>query len=232
MFFPNFIKKVKEISPKEPLLLFLVFFLPGFLSQTGSIDPEIFNSLFFNLYYMVTVLPQILLLLYLIDRKGKGSFKRYGITRLRGNDLLRAFLYFAIVMVIMVAIGIMISFFSEMADYDYLASLPGWKIKDLRILPILILTCLTTGYSEELFFRSYLLTEFVTRKEDKIPVSTGISLLFATGHIYQGPGGFLSTFAIGLFFSHVFLKNKRIHSIAIGHSLYNFAVLLLSLFIR
>ncbi len=233
MFFLKFTKKLKKNPLIEPILLFLVFFFPGFLKQGGSQNGEIFNSVSFNLLYMITVIPQIFLLLYIIDRKGPGSFKKYGITPITAEDVWKSFLYYTGVTLLLISLYILLSLSSAfIPDFDGKAiQTITWKINTPRILPLVFLTAVTIGYSEELFFRSYLLTELINYTGSRRSSILAGSLLFSIGHIYQGAGGFLSSFIIGIYFSHLFLKRKRIHSIALGHALYNFSVLVLSIFL-
>ena len=228
MFFLNFLKNSENKSPIEPIVLFLAFFLPGFLFQNQQIDGEIFNSPEFNLYYLVSAVPQILLLLYIIRLKGKNSFSRYGILKLTAKDIGYGFLY---------ALGVITILSVTMIIFNNTAAealpLVDWQINNPAVLPLVFLTTITIGYNEELFFRSYLLTEFINNnRTNKTAVITAVSLLFAAGHIYQGAGGFISTFMIGVFFSLIFLKKGRVHSIAIGHGLYNFFVLIISIFMN
>ncbi len=228
MFFLNFLKNSENKSPIEPIVLFLAFFLPGFLFQNQQIDGEIFNSPEFNLYYLVSAVPQILLLLYIIRLKGKNSFSRYGILKLTAKDIGYGFLY---------ALGVITILSVTMIIFNNTAAealpLVDWQINNPAVLPLVFLTTITIGYNEELFFRSYLLTEFINNdRTNKTAVITAVSLLFAAGHIYQGTGGFISTFMIGVFFSLIFLKKGRVHSIAIGHGLYNFFVLIISIFMN
>lgn len=236
MFFLNFLKKSEKISPIEPILLFLAFFLPGFIFQNQQIDGEIFNSPMFNLYYLVSVIPQILLLLYIIRLKGKESFDRYGILKLTAKDIGSGFLYALGVIAILSTTMLVFTVIAELAFHNSAAkALPivDWQITNLTVIPLVFLTTITIGYSEELFFRSYLLTEFINSDgTNKTAVIVAVSLLFAAGHIYQGAGGFISTFIIGVFFSLIFLKKRRIHSIAVGHGLYNFFVLIISIFMN
>ncbi len=233
MFFLKFTKKLKKNPLIEPILLFMVFFLPGFLRQGGSQNGEIFNSVSFNLIYMITVIPQILLLLYLISLKGPGSFGKYGITPITAEDLWKAVQYYAGVTGLLISLYMLLSLsaaFIPAFDGKAVQTI-AWKINNPRILPLVFITAVTIGYSEELFFRSYLLTEIIEYTGSRRSSIIAVSLLFSIGHIYQGAGGFLSSFIIGIYFSHLFLKRRRIHSIAIGHALYNFSVLVLSVFL-
>lgn len=226
MFFNEIGKKNDFGDIKEPIILFMVFFLPGFISQTQVVDGSVFNSVWFNFIYIITVIPQILLILYLIEKKPKDRIPLYGISKIKKIDLLYSLLYFAGIMIIIIGTGIISAIITDFGYSSY-TELPLWKFDNKRLIPLIFLTCIATGYSEELFFRSYLLTEFHLPGKEIYAV-TGSSLLFALGHIYQGLPGFLGTFAIGIFLASIFVRKRRLHTIAIAHGLYNFTVLMIS----
>ena len=226
MFFNEIGKKNDFGDIKEPIILFMVFFLPGFISQTQVVDGSVFNSAWFNFIYIITVIPQILLILYLIEKKPKGKILLYGITKIKKIDLAYSLLYFAGIMIIIIVTGIISTVITDFGQSSY-TELPIWKLSNKKLIPLIFLTCMATGYSEELFFRSYLLTEFHLPGKEIYAV-TGSSLLFALGHIYQGLPGFLGTFAIGIFLASIFVRKRRLHTIAIAHGLYNFTVLMIS----
>ena len=226
MFFNEIGKKNDFGDIKEPIILFMVFFLPGFISQTQVVDGSVFNSAWFNFIYIITVIPQILLILYLIGKKPKDKIPLYGVTKIKKIDLVYSLLYFAGIMIIIIGTGIISTIITDFGYSSY-TELPLWKFDNKELIPLIFLTCMATGYSEELFFRSYLLTEFHLPGKEIYAV-TGSSLLFALGHIYQGLPGFLGTFAIGIFLASIFIRKRRLHTIAIAHGLYNFTVLMIS----
>ncbi|MCK5199598.1 MAG: CPBP family intramembrane metalloprotease [Spirochaetales bacterium] len=226
MFFNEIGKKNDFGDIKEPIILFMVFFLPGFISQTQVVDGSIFNSVWFNFIYIITVIPQILLILYLIEKKPVAKIPLYGLTKIKKIDLGYSLLYFAGIMTIIISTGIISAILTDFGFGSY-SEIPLWKFDNKGLVPLIFLTCMATGYSEELFFRSYLLTEFRLPGKEIYAV-TGSSLLFALGHIYQGLPGFLGTFAIGFFLASIFVRKRRLHTIAIAHGLYNFTVLMIS----
>lgn len=234
MFFSKFIKKLGNKSLIEPILLFMVFFLPGFLMQNREIDSEIFNSVFFNVYYLVSVVPQIFLLLYLISLKGPGSFNKYGISEFSLKDIPVSVMYAAGALVLSVLVTALFSLAALLIpaiSAESVMPAVDWTISNPAILPLVFITTLAIGYSEELFFRSYLLTEFINEGDSGVLVPViAVSVLFASGHLYQGPGGFAASLTIGIFFSFLFLKNRKVHTISIGHALYNFSTLVISIF--
>lgn len=226
MFFHEIGKKNAFGDIKEPVILFMVFFLPGFISQTQVVDGSIFNSVWFNIIYIITVIPQILLILYLIEKKPEDKIYLYGISKIKKTDLVYSLLYFVGIMIIIIGTGTISTIITDFGYASYTEP-PLWKFDNKEIIPLIFLTCMATGYSEELFFRSYLLTEFHLPGKEIYAV-IGSSLLFALGHIYQGLPGFLGTFAIGIFLASIFVRKRKLHTIAIAHGLYNFAVLIIS----
>lgn len=226
MFFNQIIKKIDLSDKKEPIILFMVFFLPGFLSQSQVIDGTVFNSVWFNMIYLITVLPQILLVLYLIEKKPDEKIHLYGLGKIKHKDLLFSLLYFFGIMIIVLGTGLISFLLSSLGNVPD-TEIPLWKFDNINIFPLIFITCMATGYSEELFFRSYLISEFHSPDNKKF-VIMGTSLIFALGHVYQGLTGFLGTFAIGIFLASIFIKKRNIHTIAIAHGLYNFTVLMIS----
>ncbi len=230
MFFRKIAKKIDFADKKEPLILFMIFFLPGFISQTKLMDGSVFNSPWFNLMYLITVIPQMMLILYLIGKKESSKKLLYGLDKIKKKDLWNSIIYLIGIFAIVIITGIFSYLINALisGSMDSIPEkLPMWKFDNKILTPLIFLTCIATGYSEELFFRSYLLTEFNIQGKEIFPI-IGISLIFGLGHIYEGLNGFLGTFAIGIFLSIIFVKNRRLHSIAIAHGLYNFTVLMIS----
>ena len=106
----------------------------------------------------------------------------------------------------------------------------GWQLTDAAVLPFVLITCLTTGYWEELFFRAYLDKQL--RKIYFSPTGAAVTgtFLFAGGHLYQGVFPALGTALIGGILLFAFRRTGRLHAVAIAHGLYNFSVLGISLF--
>jgi len=86
---------------------------------------------------------------------------------------------------------------------------------------VLSISCLSSGYLEESFFRFYLLSR---REELKLGSASALVLstaLFSICHIYEGPWGFLNSVLSGTLLCFLFLRYKSLHGIAITHGLYN-----------
>jgi len=213
----------------EPLLLFLLVFFPGYFMQSSqNVDPALFNSLSFNLFYILTAVPQLSLILYLMMRSPDIPGKKFGLVRFKPNYPLKALAGTAGILLVLVPLYII---HALLVSHGVIVEWPGmtWSFTNKAMIPAVFITCLTTGYLEESYFRSYLLTWGQKRGIGRAGLILGINALFAAGHLYQGPLGFLATFLIGVLLTLQFLKNRNLHLIAWSHGYYNFTVLMVAL---
>ncbi len=95
-------------------------------------------------------------------------------------------------------------------------------------IPILVVTLLTVGYVEELFFRTYLIFRFrqLGLAESKTVVLS--ALLFSAGHGYQGVVALFFAFVAGLILGLMWYRRPHLHAFAVGHTLYNITALVIS----
>ncbi len=220
------------------ILLFLLFYLPGYLwpqqellQGSGSLRP-------YMLQFLLIAVPQIMLLLYILDLRAReagspaeGPFAEFGIRRPKARDLLYALLIFAGVFALLTLLGAILMLLPS-AGRSLFTTGFRWKLEDPRLIPLVLLFCLVTGYREELFFRSYLLTRF---RQLHLPVAIGIgmsTLLFAAGHVYQGIAGVAVALIQGVYFSILFVRLENIHPMAMAHGLYNTTVLVITFFVE
>jgi len=224
----NSFKKRTIFQEFEPFLLFTVYFLPGYLSQSEQVNPEIFNNYLFNISFSITAIGQILLLYYIITLKKNESLSDYGVAQFRWKNIPLSLLICGGIFICIMPFSL-IPLFGPEKTGQYFINPVQWKITDAAIIPLVFITCICTGYREEAFFRSYMIT-FLTRKNLSPLFSILCStILFSAGHGYQGFIGLAGTAVIGLFLSVMFIKTKNLHVIAIGHGLYNFLTLMFSM---
>jgi membrane protease YdiL (CAAX protease family) len=188
------------------------------------------------LEFLIIAPPQVLLLLYIIILRaredgsgGATPFAEFGIPKPRVKDLLYALPVFAGVFAALSLLGLILSLLPS-AGRSLFTTGFRWELENPRLIPLVLLFCLITGYREELFFRSYLLTRF---HQLQLPgfIGIGIStLLFAAGHVYQGVAGLAVALIQGLYFSLLFVRFKNVHPLALAHALYNATVLIFTLF--
>ncbi len=230
-FYPK--NHVEKIPFTEALLLFAVFFLPGYFQQGAGFDLAAMLNPMFHLFTLLFSLPQMLLLIYILRLRNGSDLRSYGIGGLRGTSLFQIILTLFSIYGITLVLGLIQQVIKRNGAllgstgieitpnfYTTLSERPS-------IIILIALTCLLIGYFEELFFRVYLISEFgFTNRTAHLSVILG-SVLFAAGHTYQGIIPAIATFFIGVLLGYRYLARRSWHEIAIAHALYNFTAILL-----
>ncbi|MCD6122257.1 MAG: CPBP family intramembrane metalloprotease [Spirochaetales bacterium] len=215
----------------EIVLIYSTFYLPGIIWQIGFTGSELPELTVYFLQYITVAVPQVFLLLYIIKIQKKLKFSDFGIRLIKISDISKSMLVYAGIFLMLVPLIIFLVALPETGQKIFNKGY-RWKLQRISQLPLAILFCITTGYSEEIFFRSYLLTRLKQLGSSPYVSVILSSLLFAMGHLYQGYMGYIVAAIQGVYFSVVFLKRKNIHLTALAHSLYNFTVLMASLFMK
>jgi len=215
--------------PERPLLeaciLFIAFYLAsyGFAAAPGpaASSPE------YHLSVLALNIPRGILVLYLMAvSDGLRLFKISGPRRI---DAARGFLCALGAFAAILGPGFLFSAFGIENPLFAQAKVPPRL--GVALIPFFFLSSLATGYCEELFFRSYLIRRLEQGGLPPLWAALASSLLFGSGHSYQGIVGLVSGSLLGLYFSWRWLKSGNIHEIAIGHGLFDvaaFAILIYS----
>jgi len=217
----------KILSCKELLLTFALFFLPGIIAP-----PEVFGTEFnhpnFLALIIVTGLAETGMILYLVTHIGGRRLADYNIRPMRPRGLLYGFLACLLIFPLLLLTGLLLTLSAESVPGEW--AMPGfrWYYTNYSLLPITLCACLATGYMEELYYRSYLPTEFFRHGMPAAPAMIIPVLLFGAGHFYQGVIGFAVACLLGLYFTGVLRLTKNLHVPAVAHGLYNFCALMLS----
>jgi len=220
-------KKYQRDRLIEAGLLFSLFYLPGYLFMTSASEFRDFNSILYNLQLWIMLTPQILTILFLIHRDGRLDFSSFGIVTPKKRDI--PFVLAAVAGT--AALVLMIRLLVGLLPEELMPEDQPWGLTDkLMILPIFF-SAMLTGYSEEIFFRSYLYTRLENLDSGKWSRIILVNLVFAAGHLYDGLSGGLNAFLFGCYFSYLFTRKRNIHIPALIHGLYNFFALLLTLFL-
>jgi len=201
----------------EPLILYAVLFFRISAGVPLSGDPvefsataEIIRILFYNI-------PSLALVWYLLLKTK--SLKEWGVALPGKKDIKPALLALPAVTLIGFSISLVSHYLNE------IPSGPKFLPPDSAVpWIILILSCVSTGYLEESYFRFYLLSK---REEMGIGPHRAIlisTLLFSFSHIYEGPWGFLNAALSGVVLAYIFQRFRSLHGIAITHALYNILV--------
>lgn len=205
-------------------ILFGVMFLPGIIGQGQVTDPAAFERIIYHAQILAVGLPQIALVLYIARQVDPELPSAIGARRPTVSDLARA---------AGAAIGIMVL----SAAVSQLAAVVGptangttqgvaWRFNRPELAPLVLISSLTVGYREEIFFRAYLLTRLQTRGAPTAAAIAASALLFSVGHVYQGIAAAVFAALMGALLAIVWFRTRSLHGIAIAHGLYNAAVLL------
>ena len=211
---------------KEIAILFALLFLPGYLAQQNVHDPRLFESFSFHLFFWILAVPQILIVLHVLELQKLRDHPLVGLRPLTPRAIGGGFLGLLLIPALLLPLGLLFMLLPESWSSSLLNDF-RFRLANPQMLPLVAVTFLVVGYREELFFRSYL----IGRMEEagasawvSVPVS---SALFALGHLYQGVSGFAVALVLGLYFALLFRKTRNLHVVAIAHGAYNTLALML-----
>jgi membrane protease YdiL (CAAX protease family) len=205
----------------EPFILYWVLFFripAGSAPGEGAIGAVGATALEFSWTaetwrILMYTLPSLTLVWYLLLRVK--SLKEMGITLPRKKDFVVAFAAFTALTLIGVTISLVSAQFGESALRQSLSpqTVAGWAV--------LVISCVSSAYLEESFFRFYLLSKREEMGLGPLGAVLGSAMLFSICHIYEGPWGFLNSALSGLVLAFIFLRFRSLHGVAVGHALYN-----------
>lgn len=215
-------------EPERPLvelsLVFLAFYLASYLFSRSS--PQAISAPGYHLAVIAVNVPRAAFLLYLIA-VGDG-FGPFGLRRPRLKDALRGLACSLGAAGVILVPGLLFSAFG--IENAFLAQAKSGPRASAALIPLFLATAMTTGYCEELFFRSYLLRRLGQAGLRPIWAAIASALLFGLGHGYQGLVGLVSGSLLGLYFAWRWYDSKNLHEIAIGHGLFDAAVFAIALY--
>ena len=208
----------------ELLVLYVILFLSGsFPGLAAPEGPRAFSPAGELVRVFLYTLPSLALVWYLLLKHK--PLKAWGIGPPGRKDLLPGLLAFPSLALTGFSIALVAPYLSEAPKVSGIAApaaITGWII--------LVVSCVSTGYLEESFFRLYIIAK---REELGLGPSGAAlvsALLFSLCHVYEGPWGFLNAALAGTALAAVFLRYRSLHGIALAHGLYNvFAYILTAL---
>jgi len=99
----------------------------------------------------------------------------------------------------------------------------------LVLLPFILFSSVSVGYAEELFFRFFLIDGLA---EAGTPINTAAIvsiLIFALSHYAQGIFGIAFAGVLAAFYTSLRFRGYGLHSLALGHALYDAIILFIVL---
>lgn len=213
---------------KELLIFFALFFFPAFFAGSNSPDPALFERWSAHSTILLHTLPRIAFLIFYLHRTEFQAGETFHIHPPRRGDLPRA----AGLALILFFTMVFLSRATLLLPHETLEALEKrafvWEMNRPWMLVPVLVTSLSVGLWEELFFRVYLLTRFQQLGIPPLPALILGSLIFTSGHIYEGPAAMVMIFILGLFLGHVYHRYKSWVIPSVAHGLYNFLVLLMT----
>jgi membrane protease YdiL (CAAX protease family) len=203
----------------EPLILYVILFLPGAMKAGPQADLAAFSAAGELRRIFLFNIPSLALIWYLLLRPAsRFSPEKKQLPRFCLQDLYSALFALPALLLIGFSIALVSSHFEIPAGINIEApsGISGWTV--------MALSCLSTGYLEESYFRRYLLGRLEAfGLSPLMAILTGV-LLFSFCHIYEGPWGALNAFLAGTMLSLIFVRFRALHGIALAHGLYNIFV--------
>ena len=86
-------------------------------------------------------------------------------------------------------------------------------------VPVYIAFALMNGVLEEVLMLGYLFTRWWQSGWSTLRIIIVSALIRGSYHLYQGFGGFIGNFVMGLFFGYLYTKTKRVMPLVIAHTL-------------
>ena len=122
--------------------------------------------------------------------------------------------------------GVLVSSLSGIANPLFIAHS---RLPLLALLPFILLSSLSVGYAEELFFRFFLIDGLMEAGAPINAASIVSILIFALSHNAQGIFGIGFAGVLAAFYTSLRFRGFGLHSLALGHALYDGIILLIVL---
>jgi membrane protease YdiL (CAAX protease family) len=211
-------------APERPILeaaiLLAAFYLPTYLPFASTLSSMDMARPPYHLALFALDIPRALLILYIMA--ASDGLTAFGLIRIAGRDAIKAL--FAASGALLIMLGAAYVFSAAGISNPLMAAARGGPRASIPLAPLALASCLTVGYCEELFFRSYLMRRLAQGGLPPLWAAIASSLVFGAGHGNQGIVGIVSGTLLGLFFAWRWLDGKDIHEVAIGHGLYDAAI--------
>ena len=218
--------KIKDyLRYSEPFLLYLVLFSPSVFSNSSI--SSFFASTGTMIVYITLSIPQILLIFYFFhikkwDFKDNFALSNYSSSSRIFKSTLLIMIFTILLIIIANSAALLLKITGFMQNVPAITS-------SKQLIPLYLLVSIVTGYREELFFRAYLI-KFFEKNTNKVTLTIAISAMFAICHISQGTAGIIVSFITSVLLCFIFFRYRSIHINGLSHALYNFFVLLASVF--
>ncbi len=216
--------KIPHPGLKAELPLFFgIAFLPAYLTQ-GAMPPGTFDHLIYHFQIILQAALVFFMVLYLLKKSPPPEEEARSALApaLAPLKALQTLFFLLLLYGAYMGLRLFISPGAAPEGEVKLISTP-WML-----LPSLV-TCLAAAAMEEFFFRGYCYFRLRQSGCSVLSAASAANLLFALGHLYEGPAAAGFALLSGLILSRRMLKGNSLFSLAAAHGIFNTLMLLISL---
>ncbi len=177
------------------------------------------------LVYLPTIITQwfLFLLIYFTAYREETGLRGIGFKRIRLMDFLYAIAFLLVSNLLLTLLSLFLTSVGLPIPGEIQFLLPRTGIERL----FWVVLSLTAGICEEVAFRGYLITRMRILGKNRnwiLPVFVA-SIIFGSGHSYQGLGGFIMMSVYGAFFAVLFIRTGSLWPCIIAHFFQDFSAL-------
>jgi len=186
-------------------------------------EPTAFSALWFIVSALKNTI-RIVFVLYIASQMSifTGRRWRQAFEHLPSRPELRGALFVMLLSLGCAGIGMVASWLSGLSN----PLLVQYRHDAEMHLLLILLSSLSVGYAEELFFRFFLIDGLVEAGSPLGSAAIVSSLIFGLSHISQGIFGIAFAGLLAAFYTGLRFRGYGLHSLALGHALYDVIALL------
>lgn len=186
-------------------------------------EPTAFSALWFIVSALKNTI-RIVFVLYIASQMSifTGRRWRQAFEHLPSRPELRGALFVMLLSLGCAGIGMVASWLSGLSN----PLLVQYRHDAEMHLLLILLSSLSVGYAEELFFRFFLIDGLVEAGSPLGSAAIVSSLIFGLSHISQGIFGIAFAGLLAAFYTRLRFRGYGLHSLALGHALYDVIALL------
>ena len=192
--------------------------------QTATLNGSLSARPTFDLIYQLLAvffgLVPVVLVIWLLWRPQRPHLARLGIHSQRtGRDLLHG--VFIVLIIGLPGLGV---YLGGRALGISVNVVPAALDTFWWTVPVLILSALRAGLSEEFIVVGYLFARLGDLGWNRWTIIVSSALLRGSYHLYQGFGGFIGNLAMGIFFGYLYTRFGRLLPLVVAHTLLDAAI--------
>ena len=193
-----------------------------FLQSQFDLTKNVSNPLY-EIYFPTMLIQLATLLLILVAVRSEGSqLFSVGMTKFNRWTILQAAIFFVAANALLSLVQLAVALESPKSFAEIATLLPRTSFERV----IWVIMCVIVAFCEEMTFRGYLITRISHFAKGRIWLGVLIATVsFASGHLYQGFGGFFLIFIYGLMFAGLYVYTGSLYPCIIAHFLQDVSVL-------